>query len=182
MAGLIHFGLSALAVSTAAKTAKAGRPDIPVQVRCDDMVVENRQSIARCVGHVIAVRQNVTVTCDRAVAHYDEAGRVSELTCLGHVHVVERPTQPIAAAAPPTPKTADGDKGVYLEGVRSLTLTGHATLQQGEDRLAGEPIVFYVDEDRVLAKGARLKGQVQDAMPKDSHASLPSHGTGGGQP
>jgi lipopolysaccharide transport protein LptA len=152
------------------------RPDVPVQVRCDDMVVENRQSVAHCEGHVVAVRQDVTVNCDHAVAHYDEAGRVTELTCLGRVHVVQRPKAAgVAAAAPDArpaaPKTADGDKGVYLEGARTLTLTGHATLQQGEDRLAGEPIVFYVDEDRVVAKGARLVGRVQDAAPKDSHAA-----------
>jgi lipopolysaccharide transport protein LptA len=132
------------------------------------MVVENRQSVAHCEGHVVAVRQNVTVNSDHAVAHYDDAGRVTELTCLGHVHVVQRPLARAegASSQPVAPKTADGDKGVYVEGARTLTLTGHATLQQGEDRLAGEPIVFYVDEDRVVAKDAHLKGRVQDAVPK----------------
>ncbi len=171
-ARLLSLGLTALGATAASKPAPGlARPDVPVQVRCDDMVVENRQSVAHCEGHVVAVRQDVTVKCDHAVAHYDEAGRVTELTCLGRVHVLQRPGPKAtgAATAPPAPKTADGDKGVYLEGARTLTLTGHATLQQGEDRLAGEPIVFYVDEDRVVAKGARLVGRVQDAVPKDPH-------------
>jgi lipopolysaccharide transport protein LptA len=195
IAGLLSLGLSALAATPAEKPPKAARPDIPVQVRCDDMVVENKQSLARCEGHVIAVRQDVTVTSDRAVAHYDEAGRVTELTCLGHVHVVQKAAvrsqnvAPKAGATPAPvapPKIADGDRGVYLEGARTLTLTGHATLVQGDDRLAGEPIIFYVDEDRVVAKGARLKGKVQDAVAKDSHASLQPMGQpmgdGGGHP
>jgi lipopolysaccharide transport protein LptA len=137
-----------------------------VQVRCDDMVVENRQALARCEGHVVAIRQNVTVTCNRAVAHYDEAGRVKELTCLGNVHVVKKPLPPAPGApapgSPPPPTLADGDKGVYLETARTLTLTGHASVEQGADRLAGEPIVFYVDEDRVISKKAMLAGRVQD--------------------
>lgn len=165
-----HLLWASLAAVGAKPAAKASRPDVPVQVRCDDMVIENRHSVAHCEGNVVAVRQNVTVNCDHAVAQYDEAARVTELTCLGRVHVVQRPA-PRAAGAPPgpiAPKTADGDKGVYLESDRTLTLTGHATLQQGEDRLIGEPIVFYVDEDRVKARAARLAGQVQDAIKKDA--------------
>jgi lipopolysaccharide transport protein LptA len=174
-------GLSALGRKSPTETAgKPARPDVPVQVRCDDMVVENRQSLARCEGHVVAVRQNVTVTCDRAVAHYDEAGRVTDLTCNGHVHVVQKPLQVADGAAPKAPNTADGDKGVYLEGARTLTLTGHATLEQGEDRLHGEPIVFFVDEDRVVAKDARMAGRLQDAQKPSSAPKAPA--SKGGQP
>ncbi len=157
-------------LGAAPTAARPTRPEIPVQVRCDDMVVEDRHALARCTGHVVAIRQNVTLTCDRAVASYDGSGRVRNLTCLGRVHVVQRiavaksPPAPSQAAAPPSERIADGDKGVYREESRTLTLTGHATLVQGADRLAGEPIVFYVDEDRVVAEGAKLVGRAEDAV------------------
>ncbi|HUB09292.1 MAG TPA: LptA/OstA family protein [Myxococcales bacterium] len=147
-------------LAAAAATAPPRR-DVPVQVRCDDMVVENREALARCEGHVTAVRQNVVVTSERAVARYDDGGRITELTCLGHVHVIQKLAPPGKAALQ---RTADGDRAVYREASRTLTLTGHAQLQQPNDRLVGEPIVFYLDEDRVTAKGAKLVGKPQDAQ------------------
>ncbi|MHB8420196.1 MAG: LptA/OstA family protein [Myxococcales bacterium] len=151
----------ALAAAAAAGPSPARKKDVPVRVRCDDMVVENREALARCEGHVVAVRQNVVVTSDRAVARYDEGGQITVLTCLGHVHVVQKLTPP---GQPPSQRTADGDQAVYREAARTLVLTGHAVLQQPNDRLVGEPIVFYVDEDRVSARSAKLVGKPQDAM------------------
>ncbi len=148
----------------AAPGERPARKVAPVQIRCDDMVVQNREALARCEGHVVAVRQNVTVTSERAVARYDEGGQITQLTCLGHVHVVQKLAPP---GQPPSQRTADGDRAVYREQDRTLTLTGHALLQQPNDRLAGEPIVFYLDEDRVTAKGARLLGKPEDAMAKE---------------
>jgi lipopolysaccharide transport protein LptA len=125
-------------------------PNPAIRVTCDDMVVQNRSQQAHCTGHVRAVRQLMTITCDRAFAHYDDTGAVKDLTCLDHVKVVEKD------------RVATGDRGYYDDATRTVELTGHALLVQGEDRLTGEPIVFYVDEDRVVAKHAKLRGHAKD--------------------
>lgn len=122
----------------------------PVHVTCDDMVVQNKQQTARCEGHVRATRLALTLTCDRSLAHYDADGRIVDLTCLGNVKVVE------------VDRVATGDKGVYVEADRVITLTGHAVVRQRDDVLTGEPILFYVDDDRVVAKGANLRGKTGD--------------------
>ncbi|MHB1843309.1 MAG: LptA/OstA family protein [Deltaproteobacteria bacterium] len=134
---------------------------VPVRVRCDDMTVENQRSLARCEGHVVAVRRDVTLTCEHAVAHYDETGKVTELTCRGKVHVVQQPPSDAKTALP---RIADGEVGHYVEAARTLELTGHAKLTQGADVLVGEPIVFFVDEDRVEARHAHLRGLAEDAV------------------
>ncbi len=150
-------GLSALAVAmllaASPATPDAGapkQPNAPIRVTCDDMVVQNRSQLARCQGHVKAIRLLMTITCDRALAHYDDTGAVKDLTCIDHVKVVEKD------------RVATGDHGYYDDAKRTVELTGHALLVQGEDRLTGEPIVFFVDEDRVVAKHAKLRGHAKD--------------------
>jgi lipopolysaccharide transport protein LptA len=140
--------LATLLVATSAAPDAGQKP--PIRVTCDDMVVQNRFQQARCQGHVRAVRQAMTISCDRALAHYDDTGAVKDLTCLDHVKVVEKD------------RVATGDRGYYDDAKRTVELTGHALLIQGDDRLTGEPIVFYVDEDRVMAKHAKLRGHAKD--------------------
>lgn len=148
-------------------------PDVPVQVHCDDMVVEDRRSIARCEGRVVAVRRDVTLRCDHAIAHYDSGGQITELTCRGHVHVVQKGPPARPGAEPAKDRVADGDKGVYDERARTLVLTGDARLQQGNDLLRGEPIVFFVDLDRVEARHAHLRGRARDALGAKADGGTP---------
>jgi lipopolysaccharide transport protein LptA len=130
----------------------AGPPVSKVDIRCDDMVVDNRNNSAHCRGHVKADRRDTHLTCDQAEAVYDEDGKLSEFICIGHVVAIQRG------------RRATGDRGVYSEKKRTLEMTGHAVLERGEDRLRGEPVIFYVDEDRVVAHGAALRGKATDLV------------------
>jgi lipopolysaccharide export system protein LptA len=140
--------------------SSAHRPtseEAPVRIACDDMVVQNRQQTAQCKGHVHATRLLMTLTSEAGLAHYDKDGHIVDLTCTGNVKMVEKD------------RVATGDKAVYVEESRTVELTGHAVARQGEDVLRGEPLVFYVDEDRVVAKGASLLGKSTD-LPQGKRA------------
>ena len=121
-----------------------------MRITCDDMVVQNRRQTARCQGHVHATRLLMTLTSDQGVAHYDKDGHIVDLVCTGNVRMTDRD------------RVATGDKAVYVEAMRTVELTGHAVAKQGADVLTGEPLIFYVDEDRVVAKGASLLGKSSD--------------------
>ena len=148
--------LAALGLGTAGAVPAKGtahRPtteEAPVRVTCDDMVVQNRQQTARCKGHVRATRLAMILTCDQGLAHYDQDGHIVDLVCTGNVKMIEKD------------RIATGDKAVYVEEARTVELTGHAVARQRDDVLTGEPLVFYVDEDRVVAKGASLLGKSAD--------------------
>jgi lipopolysaccharide transport protein LptA len=151
--------MSALAValwigvaSAPPRHVDAGPPPAKVDIRCDDMVVDNRNNSAHCRGHVKADRRDTHLTCDQAEAVYDEDGKLSQFICTGHVVAIQGG------------KRATGDRGVYSERKRTLEMTGHAVLERGEDRLRGEPVVFYVDEDRVVAHQAALHGKANDLV------------------
>jgi lipopolysaccharide export system protein LptA len=160
-------GLSALGAAVPSKSghsSQAGqaarrRPtaeEAPVKITCDDMVVQNRRQTARCQGHVHATRLFLTLTSDQGIAHYDKDGHIVDMVCTGNVRMTEKD------------RVATGDKAVYAEEKRTIELTGHAVARQGEDVLTGEPLVFYVDEDRVVAKGASLLGKSAD-LPQGKH-------------
>jgi len=153
-------GLALLGAAPAGSRRPAHRPtseEAPVKITCDDMVVQNRRQTARCQGHVHATRLLLTLTSDQGVAHYDKDGHIIDLVCTGNVRMTEKD------------RVATGDKAVYVEELRTIELTGHAVARQREDVLTGEPLVFYVDEDRVVAKGASLLGKSND-LPQGKRA------------
>ena len=153
-------GLALMGAVPAGSKQPAHRPsseEAPVKITCDDMVVQNRRQTARCQGHVHATRLQLTLTSDRGVAQYDKDGHIIDLVCTGNVRMTEKD------------RVATGDKAVYVEELRTIELTGHAVARQGEDVLTGEPLVFYVDEDRVVAKGASLLGKSAD-LPQGKRA------------
>jgi lipopolysaccharide export system protein LptA len=146
-------GLALLGAAPAGSGRHAHRPtseEAPVKITCDDMVVQNRRQTARCQGHVHATRLLLTLTSDQGLAHYDKDGHIIDLVCTGNVKMTEKD------------RVATGDKAVYVEEQRTIELTGHAVAKQRDDVLTGEPLVFYVDEDRVVAKGASLLGKPTD--------------------
>jgi lipopolysaccharide export system protein LptA len=146
-------GLALLGAGPAGSSRPGRRPtseEAPVKITCDDMVVQNRRQTARCQGHVHATRLLLTLTSDTGLAHYDKDGHIIDLVCTGNVRMTEKD------------RVATGDKAVYVEELRTIELTGHAVAKQRDDVLTGEPLVFYVDEDRVVAKGASLLGKSTD--------------------
>jgi len=138
--------------STSSRHPDAGPPASKVDIRCDDMAIDHGNSRFHCRGHVRADRKDTHVTCDSAEALYDEDGKLIEFICIGRVVAIQRG------------RRATGDRGVYSESKRTLVMTGHAVLERGEDRLRGEPVIFYVDEDRVVAHQAALHGKATDLV------------------
>ena len=165
-------GLALLGAMPAGSGRPAHRPtseEAPVKITCDDMVVQNRRQTARCQGHVHATRMLLTLTSDTGLAHYDKDGHIIDLISTGNVRMTEKD------------RVATGDKAVYVEELRTIELTGHAVAKQRDDVLTGEPLVFYVDEDRVVAKGASLLGKSND-LPQGHKVDGGSQGdTGSGK-
>jgi len=157
---------TAPAGNPAARTPIA-TPENPVWVDCDRGRMEGTERRFVCIGHVKMVRNNTTLTCDRAIGHYvgKDATQVTRLECFGNVEAVDGE------------RWARGDHADYDTQKEVLVLTGNPEARQGANTMKGDRVVFYVDSD--LIEVERVKGVLESKgkEPGQKKAAAPPAGS-----
>src|SRR5688572_13965589 len=97
----------------------ADAPLRPVDINADSLAVVPRARQAVFTGNVRATRDDYVLECDRLVADYDAAGRVTRLTLDGRV-VVTRGD-----------RVGRSDRAVFDNVAERLEMTGKPMLSQG---------------------------------------------------
>lgn len=95
-------------------------------------------------GAVVAKQGDMTLQADSlTVLFAAQQNQVEQLDAVGDVrlHQLER--------------TATADRAVYQRQAGTLVLTGDAVVEQGGNRIAGEEITLFVEENRSLVKGSK---------------------------
>jgi lipopolysaccharide export system protein LptA len=93
---------------------------------------------------VTATRHDVTITCDRLEVRYS-GDRVEEATATGHVRV--------ARGA----RAATGERATLTVADGRVVLEGSPTLTEGPNRMTGERIVLWLDDERLECDRCRLE-------------------------
>ena len=109
----------------------------PVHITADKVSLHGKRNTVVWIGHVKAVRQTTTITCDRMIAHYDDHQQVTRLECLGHVHAYDGD------------KWALGDRGDFDNLSSILVVTGNPEGGEGHNRIKGTRVTFYAGKDEV---------------------------------
>jgi len=63
-------------------------------------------------------------------------------------------------------RTATCDQAVFENAKGEITLTGNVVVYSGPDRLAGDTIIYYINEDRVTVAGEKDKRARVTVQPK----------------
>jgi lipopolysaccharide export system protein LptA len=50
-------------------------------------------------------------------------------------------------------RVATGDKAVFDDKSKTVTLTGNPVMRQGNNQVSGSKVVYYVEQDRAIAEG-----------------------------
>jgi lipopolysaccharide export system protein LptA len=48
---------------------------------------------------------------------------------------------------------ATGDKAVFDDKAKTVTLTGNPIMRQGNSQISGSRVVYFVEQDRAVAEG-----------------------------
>lgn len=134
-------------VTLAAGVARAESPQArapgppPVDVRARRSEWDLRARVARFEGDVVLVRGEFELRADRLEVRYRDADRIEGAVAEGGVTVTRGGRVARAARAE---LVADG-------GV--VTLTGGPTLAEGPNRLLGERITLFLDDERATCEG-----------------------------
>lgn len=150
------------------KKARAGRragerPLREVEIKSDSLEVLAAARQMVFSGNVVAVSENMRVTCHRSTAKYDEANRIRNLTCQGNAHVLQRPRKGADM------REAWGEIAFFDNERSVLTVTGSPRAREGPNTMEGTKVTFLVNENRLLVDNAHVvveqDGQVGKGVP-----------------
>jgi lipopolysaccharide export system protein LptA len=130
------------AVASAA-TATAAAAALPMEISADRLEVDHKSSLATFSGHVVAVRGDLTLRCDRVEAAYDAAGALRSVVASGTVSLESRRLH------------ATADRADYREVEHAVVLEGTLHITDGKSVLTGERARLLLDEERFVLEKAR---------------------------
>jgi lipopolysaccharide export system protein LptA len=84
----------------------------------------------------------MTMRSDRLTAVYDpEMKQIKQIIAEGKVNAVQGN------------RMATGDRAIFDEKAKTVTLTGNPVMRQGNSQVTGSRIIYYIDQDRAVAEG-----------------------------
>ncbi len=121
-------------------------PRGPIEVTAQKMDADQSRGKVLFQGDVVAKRGTMTVYSDRLTLVFVEVNKerkIERLIAEGAVRVVDGD------------RVATSDRLEYLQAEEKMTLTGHATIHQGGNQVAGDEIVLLLRENRSLVKSGK---------------------------
>jgi len=174
-------GLIALAGVAGAQTGqpspfgfgRLGSSKEPITVTSDSLEYDYRGNVVRYRGRVEVVQGDIKLVSDTLTITLDDAkrrpkgaqaeqppapapatapdqagrdaGRVREIVAQGNVRIDQGP------------RWAVGGRAVFDQTRRTLVLTGNPVLHDGQNQVAGDRVVVYLDEDRSVVEGGQQR-------------------------
>ena len=153
---LILFGLSSQAVAANGGHDMQNASDKgAIHIKSDLMEVLDQKGTVVFTGHVVATRDDMVIDADRLEVFYskreqqqtktaqaqDDKKSIDRIVATGHVRVTKGG------------KVATGEKAIYEKQAEKITLVGSAQVWDGPNRVKGETITMFLNENRSIVQG-----------------------------
>lgn len=127
----------------------------PVDIVSDTMEGLDKGKIIIFKGNVVTKQDDLRIFSDRLTAHLnEESNEVERAEAEGNVKIVK------------AERTATCDQAIFENAKGEITLTGNVVVYSGPDRLAGDTVIYYINEDRVTVAGEKDKRARVTVQPK----------------
>jgi outer membrane protein assembly factor BamD len=118
----------------------------PVDIVSDTMEGSEKDRQIIFKGSVVARQEDLYIFADRIEALTNEANNEIETAhAKGNVKIVKRD------------RTATSNEAIFDNRTRVVKLKGNVVVFSGSDRVAGELVTYYVNEDKVVVEGEKDK-------------------------
>jgi lipopolysaccharide export system protein LptA len=140
---LLLLGLMLCATGAVAESDQLPKPSsLPIEVTAQQLDADQGQRQATFSGEVVAKQGDITLYCDKLVVYsLPDQDQVDRLEAFGNVRVIQ------------LDRTATADRAVYRQLQGTLTLYGNAEVIQDKNKVAGDEITVYLQENRSVVKG-----------------------------
>ena len=114
----------------------------PIYITADWMEVDQTKNSITYKGRVVTIQADMTMRSETLTAYYDpEMKQMKQIVAEGKVNATQGN------------RVATGDKAVFDDKTKTVTLTGSPVMRQGNSQVSGVKVVYYMDQDRAVAEG-----------------------------
>ncbi len=149
--GTVH--LAACQGALAAKGEAGKSASVAIHISSDHMEASEKAGTVVFTGHVVAKKGDLTIHADRLEVFYEKKKATTgdkkrkkvlqRIVATGHVKVVQ------------AGRVGTGAKAVYDKRHEKIILLGSAQVTQGPNRVSGDRITLFLNEDRSVVEGSK---------------------------
>jgi lipopolysaccharide export system protein LptA len=114
----------------------------PIFITADWMEVDQKQNTITYKGRVVTVQAEMTMRSETLTAYYDpEMKKMKQIIAEGKVNATQGN------------RVATGQKAVFDDQAKTVTLTGSPMMRQGNSQVSGVKIVYFIEQDKSIVEG-----------------------------
>jgi lipopolysaccharide export system protein LptA len=114
----------------------------PIYITSDWMEVDQKKNTITYKGSVVMVQADMTMRSEALTARYDpEMKRIDQIIAQGKVNATQGD------------RVAIGEKAVFDDKAKTVTLTGNPVMRQGNNQVSGTRVIYFIEQDRAVAEG-----------------------------
>lgn len=114
----------------------------PIYITADWMEVDQKQNTITYKGRVVTVQTDMTMRSETLTAYYDpEMKQMKQIVAEGKVNATQGN------------RMATGEKAIFDEKAKTVTLTGNPVMRQGNSQVSGVKVVYFIEQDKAIAEG-----------------------------
>jgi lipopolysaccharide export system protein LptA len=114
----------------------------PIFITSDWMEVDQKKNTITYKGRVVTVQSEMTMRSETLTAYYDpEMKQMKQIIAEGKVNATQGN------------RVATGQKAVFDDQAKTVTLTGSPMMRQGNSQVSGVKIVYFIEQDRSIVEG-----------------------------
>jgi lipopolysaccharide export system protein LptA len=114
----------------------------PIYITADWMEFDQVKNTITYKGRVVTIQGEMTIRSETLTADYNpEMKQIRQIVAEGKVNATQGN------------RVATGDKAVFDDQAKTVTLTGNPVMRQGNNQISGSRVVYFVEQDRAVAEG-----------------------------
>ena len=114
----------------------------PIYITADWMEVDQKKNTITYKGRVVTIQNEMTMRSETLTAYYEpEMKQMKQIVAEGKVNATQGN------------RVATGDKAVFDDKAKTVTLTGSPVMRQGNNQVSGVKVVYYIEQDKAIAEG-----------------------------
>jgi len=121
----------------------------PIRITADMLEFDYKNHVVVYRGGVEVTQGDLTLQSKTLTVHFDERAadrdKLKQIIAEGEVRIVKGT------------RVATGGRAVFDQAAKTVTLSDDAALHDGENHVAGEQVVVYLDEGRSVVKGGEQR-------------------------
>ena len=114
----------------------------PIYITADWMEVDQNKNTITYKGHVITNQTDMTIRSETLMAYYNpDMKQIKQIVAEGKVNATQGN------------RVATGERAVFDDKEKTVTLTGNPVMRQGNSQVSGSRVIYFVEQDRAVAEG-----------------------------